>query len=101
MARRSTRSSQGQARFHPIACETCRRKKRKCDRELPTCGQCSNDTSQCRYADQGKRGLPLGFVSALEKRLAETENALYRVIQAKAIGSMNGRTSLSTLWRTY
>ncbi|OAQ95019.1 hypothetical protein VFPFJ_01128 [Purpureocillium lilacinum] len=31
------------------------------------------------------RGLPLGFVSALEKRLAETENALYRVIQGSPV----------------
>ncbi|KAJ8131160.1 hypothetical protein O1611_g2466 [Lasiodiplodia mahajangana] len=39
--------------------------------------QCVNAPQPCEYPDQGKRGLPAGFLSALETRLQETERALF------------------------
>ncbi|GKZ26555.1 hypothetical protein AbraIFM66951_002612 [Aspergillus brasiliensis] len=61
----------------PISCEPCRQRKCKCDRRLPFCSQCSNESSKCKYPESGKRGLPLGYLNQLEQRLAETESALY------------------------
>ncbi|KAI9903733.1 hypothetical protein N3K66_000262 [Trichothecium roseum] len=63
-----------------IACESCRTKKRRCDRSLPVCLQCANDPSSCHYPEENKRGLPSGYVNKLEARLAETEAALYQVL---------------------
>lgn len=61
----------------PIACETCRRKKCKCDRKLPSCSQCRSSPEGCLYPEKNRRGIPAGYVNALEKRLAETERALF------------------------
>ncbi|KAL4975175.1 hypothetical protein BDW66DRAFT_137938 [Aspergillus desertorum] len=61
---------------NPIACEPCRQKKCKCDRILPICSQCS-DPAKCVYPESGKRGLPQGYITHLESRLAATERALY------------------------
>ncbi|KAL4949454.1 hypothetical protein BDW69DRAFT_174418 [Aspergillus filifer] len=61
---------------NPIACEPCRQKKCKCDRILPVCSQCS-DPARCVYPESGKRGLPQGYITHLENRLAATERALY------------------------
>ncbi|KAL3436707.1 hypothetical protein BDV09DRAFT_36726 [Aspergillus tetrazonus] len=61
---------------NPIACEPCRQKKCKCDRILPVCSQCS-DPAKCVYPESGKRGLPQGYITHLESRLAATERALY------------------------
>ncbi|KAL4781801.1 hypothetical protein BJX76DRAFT_349883 [Aspergillus varians] len=51
---------------NPIACEPCRQKKCKC-----------SDPVRCIYPESGKRGLPQGYITHLENRLAATERALY------------------------
>ncbi|EWG41686.1 hypothetical protein FVEG_03752 [Fusarium verticillioides 7600] len=66
--------------LNPIACSHCRQRKRKCDRQLPHCLQCTNDPTNCHYPEQNKRGLPIGFITRLEARLAETEEALFRLV---------------------
>ncbi|KAH7155817.1 hypothetical protein B0J13DRAFT_546416 [Dactylonectria estremocensis] len=68
--------------LNPIACSHCRQRKRKCDRQLPHCLQCSHDPSNCHYPEQNKRGIPIGFINRLEARLLETEDALFRVLQS-------------------
>ncbi|RBR09983.1 hypothetical protein FVER53590_03752 [Fusarium verticillioides] len=52
----------------------------RCDRQLPHCLQCTNDPTNCHYPEQNKRGLPIGFITRLEARLAETEEALFRLV---------------------
>ncbi|KAF5521098.1 Depudecin biosynthesis cluster-specific transcription activator DEP6 [Colletotrichum aenigma] len=64
----------------PIACESCRQRKRRCDRKLPFCLQCSHEPGRCQYPEQSKRGIPNGYLNKLETRLAETEAALFRVL---------------------
>ncbi|CEI41083.1 hypothetical protein FVEN_g1388 [Fusarium venenatum] len=73
---------QESGQLNPIACSHCRQRKRKCDRKLPHCLQCNNDPSNCHYPEQNKRGLPIGFITRLEARLAETEEALFRLVQS-------------------
>ncbi|KAE9582556.1 Depudecin biosynthesis cluster-specific transcription activator DEP6 [Colletotrichum fructicola] len=72
----------------PIACESCRQRKRRCDRKLPFCLQCSHEPGRCQYPEQSKRGIPNGYLNKLETRLAETEAALFRVLS----GTMDSQT---------
>ena len=61
----------------------------------PTCGQCASSPQPCKYAENNKRqvhfefchlctdnirGIPGGYLSALEQRLHETEIALYNAL---------------------
>ncbi|KAF8853447.1 hypothetical protein BDZ45DRAFT_77852 [Acephala macrosclerotiorum] len=62
------------------SCEPCKRKKCKCDRQLPTCGQCVASPRLCKYAESNKRGIPGGYLGALEARLNDTEAALYNAL---------------------
>ncbi|KXH43537.1 hypothetical protein CSAL01_09989 [Colletotrichum salicis] len=56
---RNSGEREGNALQSPIACESCRQRKRRCDRKL---------------------GIPNGYLNKLETRLAETEAALFRVL---------------------
>ncbi|RMJ11548.1 hypothetical protein BHE90_007508 [Fusarium euwallaceae] len=80
--------------LNPIACGHCRQRKRKCDRQLPYCLQCSHDPSNCHYPEQNKRGIPIGFITRLEARLAETEEALFQVLQSLENDPQNAQHSL-------
>ncbi|UZP46128.1 hypothetical protein NXS19_013940 [Fusarium pseudograminearum] len=82
MASNEVIAEQESGQLNPIACSHCRQRKRKCDRNIPHCLQCSNDPSRCQYPEQNKRGLPIGFITRLEARLAETEEALFRLVQS-------------------
>ncbi|KAH8749469.1 hypothetical protein BGZ57DRAFT_915007 [Hyaloscypha finlandica] len=62
------------------SCESCKRKKCKCDRKLPICGQCASSPQLCKYTENNKRGIPGGYLGALETRLNETEIALYNAL---------------------
>jgi hypothetical protein len=42
----------------------------------PACTQCRTLSLPCHYQEGGKRGLPAAYITALEKRLADTEAAL-------------------------
>ncbi|SCV45792.1 uncharacterized protein FFB14_08862 [Fusarium fujikuroi] len=66
--------------LNPIACSHCRQRKRKLLR--PHCLQCTNDPANCHYPEQNKRGLPIGFITRLEARLAETEEALFQLVHS-------------------
>ncbi|KAG9187409.1 hypothetical protein G6011_05280 [Alternaria panax] len=43
---------------------------------IPSCTQCRSSSLPCHYQEGGKRGLPAAYITALEKRLADTEAAL-------------------------
>lgn len=85
--------------LNPIACDNCRSKKCKCDRRMhvvlnhsepacvlticsPSCSQCRTSSLVCRYQEGGKRGLPIAYINSLERRLRETESALYAAMLA-------------------
>ncbi|KAH7080910.1 hypothetical protein FB567DRAFT_115638 [Paraphoma chrysanthemicola] len=68
--------------FHPIACESCRNKKSKCDREIPRCSQCATSGSSCQYPPVNKRGIPSGYLSFIEQRLFETELVVFELLSA-------------------
>lgn len=47
----------------PNACESCKGKKRKCDRLLPSCSLCDRTRRSCSYG--GSSNPPLGLVEVL------------------------------------
>ncbi|ETS73443.1 hypothetical protein PFICI_15048 [Pestalotiopsis fici W106-1] len=60
-----------------IACTRCRRRKKKCDHALPTCGQCLRSGVECvRFLERKPRDsavVPWDFVKHLEARIARLE----------------------------
>ncbi|KAH6712530.1 hypothetical protein BKA61DRAFT_736913 [Leptodontidium sp. MPI-SDFR-AT-0119] len=83
--------------LNPGSCESCKRKKCKCDRKLPICGQCAGVVPpiSCTYVESNRRGIPGGYVGALEARLIETEVALYKTICSLRSSSANPALDLS------
>ncbi|KAK1724902.1 uncharacterized protein BDZ83DRAFT_752279 [Colletotrichum acutatum] len=71
---RNSSEREGHALQSPIACESCRQRKRRCDRKL---------------------GIPNGYLNKLETRLAETEAALFRVLSG-ALDHAQGFDSASS-----
>ncbi|KAF2016940.1 hypothetical protein BU24DRAFT_440112 [Aaosphaeria arxii CBS 175.79] len=78
-----------QANVHPIACESCRNKKTKCDRDLPRCTQCISTRTNCQYPPVNKRGLPSGYITFIEQRLLETEIVVLDLLSAIYDGHQN------------
>lgn len=62
------------------ACESCRRKKIKCDGNEPTCTQCLTSKSQCTWLQTKDRAaLSRQYVQELETRLLHMENLFNQV----------------------
>ncbi|KAI0356597.1 hypothetical protein OH77DRAFT_1520108 [Trametes cingulata] len=62
------------------ACESCRRKKIKCDGMEPTCSQCTASKSQCTWLQTKDRAaLSRHYVQELEARLLHMENLFQQV----------------------
>ncbi|EEU36119.1 uncharacterized protein NECHADRAFT_87205 [Fusarium vanettenii 77-13-4] len=64
----------------PIACMRCRRRKKKCDRHLPKCGECRRSSAECvRFQERKPRDVatvPWCYVQDLESRLVQVEKEL-------------------------
>ncbi|THH33707.1 hypothetical protein EUX98_g391 [Antrodiella citrinella] len=62
------------------ACESCRRKKIKCDGNEPTCSQCAATKSQCTWLQTKDRAaLSRHYVQELEARLLHMETLFQQV----------------------
>ncbi|KAJ7095169.1 fungal-specific transcription factor domain-containing protein [Mycena belliarum] len=62
------------------ACESCRRKKIKCDGCEPTCSQCSTSGSQCTWLQTKDRAaLSRHYVQELEARLLHMESLFSQI----------------------
>ncbi|TFK93910.1 hypothetical protein K466DRAFT_477676 [Polyporus arcularius HHB13444] len=62
------------------ACESCRRKKIKCDGTEPTCSQCAASKSQCTWLQTKDRAaLSRHYVQELEARLLHMENLFHEL----------------------
>ncbi|KAL1922264.1 uncharacterized protein VTP21DRAFT_9803 [Calcarisporiella thermophila] len=59
------------------ACDTCRKKKVKCDGTTPVCSNCLAFGLECSYSNLSKkRGPPKGYIEAIENRLMRMEELL-------------------------
>ncbi|KAF9534400.1 fungal-specific transcription factor domain-containing protein [Crepidotus variabilis] len=76
------------------ACESCRRKKIKCDGCEPTCSQCSMSGSQCTWLQTKDRAaLSRHYVQELEARLLHMESLFQKiapVIEQQVAASSSG-----------
>ncbi|KAI0269256.1 fungal-specific transcription factor domain-containing protein, partial [Gloeopeniophorella convolvens] len=64
------------------ACESCRRKKIKCDGTEPTCSQCATSGSQCTWLQTKDRAaLSRHYVQELEARLLHMESVFSQLAQ--------------------
>ncbi|PLB52556.1 NAD(P)-binding protein [Aspergillus steynii IBT 23096] len=59
---------------------TCSKTQDETNNPRPVCTQCT-DPTRCIYPESGKRGLPQGYITHLETRLASTEQALFAVYE--------------------
>ncbi|POG59818.1 hypothetical protein GLOIN_2v1718840 [Rhizophagus irregularis DAOM 181602=DAOM 197198] len=69
------------------ACDTCRRRKVKCDGESP-CANCQRGNYQCTFSDASAkrpRGPPKGFVALIEDRLHTIESLLVNLVNKDTI----------------
>ncbi|TFK76133.1 hypothetical protein BDN72DRAFT_810181 [Pluteus cervinus] len=80
------------------ACESCRRKKIKCDGCEPTCSQCSMSGSTCTWLQTKDRAaLSRHYVQELEARLLHMESIFNQLAPVlEQLPGVNG-TTLSTL----
>ncbi|KAF8974598.1 fungal-specific transcription factor domain-containing protein [Flammula alnicola] len=79
----STKPLQLQRRRVWRACESCRRKKIKCDGCEPTCSQCSMSGSQCTWLQTKDRAaLSRHYVQELEARLLHMESLFSQIAPA-------------------
>ncbi|KAI9229366.1 MAG: fungal-specific transcription factor domain-containing protein [Piptocephalis tieghemiana] len=67
----------GKRRKINLACESCRRRKVRCDSVRPSCTGCLDHGLACVYPTESKkRGPRQGYLGRLEARLEEMENTL-------------------------
>ena len=59
-----------------LACSSCKKQKRKCDKVLPICGFCSHTHRACEYHDLPEKQPSAADFAALEARLALLENRM-------------------------
>jgi transcriptional regulatory protein GAL4 len=55
------------------ACNECKRRKGRCDRQLPECGPCARNKRHCLYERNSKTPLTRRYLTEVEARLRQTE----------------------------
>lgn len=58
------------------ACNECKRRKGRCDRQLPECGPCARNKRHCLYERHSKTPLTRRYLTEVEARLRQTEAKL-------------------------
>ncbi|KFY44043.1 hypothetical protein V495_03651, partial [Pseudogymnoascus sp. VKM F-4514 (FW-929)] len=72
-------SNEAKRRRIARACDMCRKKKIKCDGQMPACSHCTNYKTECVFTQvEKKRSPPKGakYIEGLENRLGRMENLL-------------------------
>lgn len=71
-----------------FSCNNCRRAKRKCDRQLPSCSLCLKRGKNCSYAtSDGRKPATHGYIKALLTRIKTLESSLNRLRATDAVNS--------------
>ncbi|KAL2882956.1 hypothetical protein SGCOL_001646 [Colletotrichum sp. CLE4] len=60
----------------PLACGSCKRQKRKCDKARPACGLCTRMERRCDYAEPAPAAPTADDFAALQLKLIELEGRL-------------------------
>ncbi|CAG8576204.1 16605_t:CDS:2 [Acaulospora morrowiae] len=91
----------GKRRRVARACDSCRRKKVRCDgvqpaSDPPSCTNCKIYGQECSFIDAPKkRGPPKGYVDALETRLQRIESVINGLVQSGRLHESTVRSALS------
>jgi transcriptional regulatory protein GAL4 len=67
------------------ACNECKRRKGRCDRQLPECGPCARNKRHCLYERHSKTPLTRRYLTEVEARLRQTEIRLRDAEQRAAL----------------
>ncbi|KAH7338291.1 hypothetical protein B0J17DRAFT_661857 [Rhizoctonia solani] len=87
-----TTASKRRAPYTSIACNTCRRRRCKCDGTHPTCGTCSFYGHECRWnqEDSSQRPATKQLVQSLRMRIRELESEINQLRVGPIGGSREG-----------
>ncbi|KAK5121058.1 hypothetical protein LTR85_005542 [Meristemomyces frigidus] len=90
---------QQQQQLGPLACASCRKQKRKCDKLLPRCSLCQRIGRSCDYSDDSRAPVPsTEEFTALRQEVAELKNLLSgSIATARSNGASNGSNGHSDL----
>jgi hypothetical protein len=77
-----------------LSCLRCRRRKKRCDRTLPQCGDCMANQASCSFLDEQHESASysVAYVSSLEERLRGLEQERRSEIEDPALGAMASET---------
>lgn len=67
------------------ACNSCKEKKRRCDRASPKCGYCSRNGLQCEFRALQKPGLPMGYGSTLLEKFDVLDSTVQEFHQSSML----------------
>jgi transcriptional regulatory protein GAL4 len=67
------------------ACNECKRRKGRCDRQLPECGPCARNKRHCLYERHSKTPLTRRYLTEVETRLRQTELRLKNAEQRASL----------------
>ncbi|KAH6689035.1 hypothetical protein F5X68DRAFT_230696 [Plectosphaerella plurivora] len=97
----STPPSSSRPRPKQVSCERCKRRKAKCDRQLPECHRCLEANVPCEYANRRRPGFPSGHRQVLEAKIRGLEADLARLrdnqtpLVETSTGTVQPRSSVS------
>ncbi|KAI9900942.1 hypothetical protein N3K66_005204 [Trichothecium roseum] len=74
----STRLNTSHVQRHPYTCQTCAKRKVKCDKIMPKCSSCNKARIDCSYSAPGPRARRPKVSSEMLERLARYERTLRR-----------------------
>jgi transcriptional regulatory protein GAL4 len=75
------------------ACNECKRRKGRCDRQLPECGPCARNKRHCLYERHSKTPLTRRYLTEVETRLRQTELRLKNAEQRASLAESELRRS--------
>ncbi|PGH17460.1 hypothetical protein AJ79_01060 [Helicocarpus griseus UAMH5409] len=80
------------------ACSSCRRRKLKCSRELPSCAHCLRLNTTCHYDHKkNKPGIKAGAVENLSRRVEVLEKALLHQNDTESSGATSNSADHPTI----
>lgn len=80
------------------ACDSCRKKKLRCSKTLPTCSNCERHNWECRYSPKQVRSpLTRAHLTQVEKRLSQFENLFEELFPDQSIDEVLRKSHGSSL----
>lgn len=78
------------------ACNECKRRKGRCDRQLPECGPCARNKRHCLYEGHSKTPLTRRYLTEVEARLRQTELRLRETERRAQLAESKLQENLAT-----